>query len=128
LKRLLDFALALAGLLVAAPFLILCILAVRSGSKGPALFRQTRVGLGERPFACLKLRTMYVGTANVPTHEMDGSAVTPIRKWLRKLKLDELPQLWNVLKGEMSFVGPRPCLPSQTKLILARRKLGLFTI
>lgn len=127
-KRLIDISLALMGLLISAPFLVICIIAIRSGSEGPALFRQTRIGFKERPFACLKLRTMYVGTASLPTHLMDGRAVTPLGVWLRKLKLDELPQLWNVLKGEMSFVGPRPCLPSQTELILARRKLGLFAI
>lgn len=128
MKRLIDIGLALGGLLVSAPFLVLCIITIRLGSNGPAIFRQTRIGMGERRFECLKLRTMYVGTADLPTHQIGISAVTPIGVWLRRLKLDELPQLFCVLKGEMSFVGPRPCLPTQTDLILARRKRGLFAI
>lgn len=123
-----DIALALAGLIASAPFLLACVIAIRLDSKGPAIFRQTRVGLREQPFTCLKLRTMYTGTAHLPSHEVKANAVTPVGKWLRILKLDELPQLWNVLKGDMSFVGPRPCLPSQTELIEARRARGLAAI
>ena len=123
-----DIVLATLGLLVSAPFLAVCMVAIRSGSTGPAIFKQTRVGSDERPFECLKLRTMYVGTADLPTHQVNRDAVTPLGKWLRRLKLDELPQLWNVLKGEMSFVGPRPCLPSQRELVLARRERGLAAI
>jgi O-antigen biosynthesis protein WbqP len=125
LKRPLDFALALLLLPVAVPLVLVLGLMVRLTSPGPALFRQVRVGRGGRPFACLKLRTMYQGTANLPSHAVGNSAVTRVGRVLRASKLDEVPQLWNILKGEMSFVGPRPCLPTQTALIEARRQLGL---
>jgi O-antigen biosynthesis protein WbqP len=125
LKRPLDFCLALLLLPVALPLVLVLGLLVRLTSPGPALFRQARVGRGGRPFFCLKLRTMYRGTADLPSHAVGGSAVTRVGRVLRASKLDELPQLWNILRGEMSFVGPRPCLPTQTALIEARRRLGL---
>jgi O-antigen biosynthesis protein WbqP len=125
LKRPLDFCLALLVMPVALPLVVALGLLIRLTSPGPALFRQVRVGRGGRPFLCLKLRTMYRGTADLPSHAVGGSAVTPVGKVLRASKLDELPQLWNILRGEMSFVGPRPCLPTQTELIEARRGLGL---
>ena len=125
IKRAFDLTAASIGLLLLAPVVIACVLLIRLGSKGPAIFRQTRVGKDERPFTCYKLRTMLMETAHVPTHQMTSSAVTPIGRHLRRLKLDELPQLCNIIKGEMSFVGPRPCLPSQVELISARRRLGL---
>ena len=127
-KRAFDLALALLGLPVAAPVVLACMAAIRLSSPGPAIFRQTRIGRHERPFTCYKLRTMYVGTGDRPTHQAAASAVTPLGRRLRRLKLDELPQLWNVLRGDMSFVGPRPCLPSQTELIAARRQYGLDAI
>lgn len=125
MKRGFDLAAASVGLLILAPLVIACAILIRFSSKGPVLFRQPRVGKNERVFTCYKLRTMLTNTAHVPTHQMVSSAVTPIGRHLRRLKLDELPQLWNVLKGEMSFVGPRPCLPTQQELIAARRRLGL---
>lgn len=128
MNRALDLLLAAAGLVVAAPVIGVCAVAIRMTSPGPAIFRQVRVGKDERPFVCLKLRTMAVNSANVPTHEIGASSVTPIGQRLRRVKLDELPQLWNILKGEMSFVGPRPCLPSQTELVEARRAYGLNRI
>jgi len=124
-KRAFDVAAATCGLVLLSPLLAACALAVRLSSQGPAIFRQTRVGKDERPFTCLKLRTMRVETAHVPTHEMRAAAITSIGRHLRRLKLDELPQLWNVLKGDMSLVGPRPCLPTQLELIRARRRRGL---
>jgi len=124
-KRTFDVAAATCGLVLLSPLLAACALAVRLSSQGPAIFRQTRVGKDERPFTCFKLRTMRVETAHVPTHEMRAAAITSIGRHLRRLKLDELPQLWNVLKGDMSLVGPRPCLPTQLELIRARRRRGL---
>jgi O-antigen biosynthesis protein WbqP len=126
MKRAGDIVLAIVGLLLTWPIIVVCAVAVRLTSPGPAIFRQTRVGYKERPFICLKLRTMYQGTGDAPTHQTVASSVTPLGHHLRRLKLDELPQLWNVLVGEMSFVGPRPCLPSQTELIAERRRLGVY--
>ncbi|TIN27369.1 MAG: sugar transferase [Mesorhizobium sp.] len=122
------FDLAGAALLLAAtsPVLLLAVLAVRASSPGPAIFSQTRVGRDGLLFRCHKLRTMYVGTPSLPSHEAPASSVTSVGKVLRKFKLDELPQFWNVLKGEMSLVGPRPCLPTQTELIECRRRLGVL--
>lgn len=128
MKRAFDLVAAGVGLVVAAPVILVCMALVKLTSPGPALFRQTRVGLGEQPFICLKLRTMPVGTRQAPSHEIPSSAVTPVGRRLRRLKLDELPQLWNVLKGEMSFVGPRPCLPTQEHLVAERRSRGLYAI
>lgn len=128
MKRILDTLIALIGLPIAVPVILLCMAATGLSSRGAAIFRQTRVGLNEVPFTCYKLRTMYIDTDDAPSHETAASAVTPIGTWLRRLKLDELPQLWNILRGDMSFVGPRPCLPSQVDLIAARRVRGLYAI
>lgn len=128
MKRIADLAIALIGLPLALPVVLVCMALVKASSRGPAIFRQTRVGLNEEPFTCYKLRTMYVETASAPSHEVAASAVTPVGGWLRRLKLDELPQLWNIVRGEMSFVGPRPCLPSQVELVEARRTRGLYAI
>jgi lipopolysaccharide/colanic/teichoic acid biosynthesis glycosyltransferase len=127
-KRAVDVLLALCVGSLALPFVLLAMAAIRLTSPGPALFRQLRVGRNEQAFVCLKLRTMRQNTANAPSHEVSASAVTALGRFLRRSKLDELPQLWNILKGEMSFVGPRPCLPTQTALIEARRDLGLYAL
>jgi len=93
---------------------------------GSPLFLQKRVGRHQEPFTLVKFRTMRPDTASVATHLADASAVTKLGHFLRRFKLDELPQLWNVLKGEMSLVGPRPCLFSQTELISERESRGVF--
>ncbi|TPL01803.1 MULTISPECIES: sugar transferase [unclassified Mesorhizobium] len=126
-KRALDLAVAVPMLVAAAPVLLVALLAIRATSPGPAIFSQTRVGRGGALFACRKLRTMYRATPSLPTHEAPAGSVTAVGKVLRATKIDELPQLWNVLKGEMSLVGPRPCLPTQTELIERRRELGVLT-
>lgn len=128
LIRALDLGLAAAGLVVAAPVILGLALAVRVTSPGPGLFAQVRVGRYEHPFLCYKLRTMSQGTVSVGTHEVSASAVTPLGRILRRVKLDELPQLWNVLKGEMSLVGPRPGLPVQQALLEARRARDVFVV
>lgn len=128
MKRMFDFIVAL----LLSPFALVLVLVfgivVRLTSPGPAIFRQARVGRNEVPFVCLKLRTMRSDTRHAPSHEIGSSAVTGIGAFLRRTKLDELPQLWNILKGEMSFVGPRPCLTTQSELIEARRARGLFAV
>ena len=127
-KRIFDLLLALASLPLAVPAIAICAVAIKLTSPGPAILRQVRIGRHEKPFLCFKLRTMYTGTRSAPTHETPSSSVTPVGKHLRRLKLDELPQLWNIIRGEMSFVGPRPCLPSQLELIAARRERGVYSL
>ena len=127
-KRAFDLLVASASLIIASPVVLACMAAIRLSSRGPAIFRQSRLGLNETTFTCFKLRTMYEETPEAPSHETSASAVTPLGRWLRRLKFDELPQLWNVLRGDMSLVGPRPCLPAQTELIEARRAFELHRI
>jgi O-antigen biosynthesis protein WbqP len=123
--RFFDMVLAAAGLLVASP-LLLVLLIFGLLDTGSPLFRQIRVGRNRNPFTLVKFRTMRPNTEQVPTHLADASAVTSFGKFLRRTKLDELPQLWNVLTGEMSLVGPRPCLFNQQDLIEDRERLGVF--
>ncbi|TGQ32792.1 sugar transferase [Mesorhizobium sp. M00.F.Ca.ET.216.01.1.1] len=126
-KRAFDLVMAALLLVVTSPVLLLAMLVIRASSPGPALFSQIRVGQNGVLFRCHKVRTMYQGTPSLPSHEAPENSVTVIGKALRKFKIDELPQLWNVLKGEMSLVGPRPCLPTQTELIELRRRLGVLS-
>jgi O-antigen biosynthesis protein WbqP len=128
MKRLLDIAAAAFLLLLLWPLLLIVVAAVRLESRGPAIFKQARVGKGGREFTCYKFRTMFTGTGDLPTHEVAASAVTRLGNFLRRFKIDELPQLFNVVAGDMSLVGPRPCLPSQVELIEARRRLGVFGV
>jgi O-antigen biosynthesis protein WbqP len=128
MKRAFDVVACGLFLLFFWPVLLIVIIAIRLQSPGPAIFRQVRVGKQGRPFTCYKLRTMYSGTANLPTHEVQASSVTALGERLRRFKVDELPQLCNVLIGDMSLVGPRPCLPSQTALVEARRQLGVLEV
>jgi lipopolysaccharide/colanic/teichoic acid biosynthesis glycosyltransferase len=123
--RLLDFVFSVLGLVVASPLLAILMIAGLFDTGSP-LLRQTRVGRHKKPFVLVKFRTMKPETAHVASHLADASAVTPLGRFLRRTKLDELPQLWNVLKGEMSLVGPRPCLFNQQELIDARERLGVF--
>lgn len=128
MKSLIEKLLAAVGLVCASPVLLLLWPLIALTSKGPVIFRQERVGRDRKTFICYKFRTMAMGTKQAGTHEVSASAVTSIGRILRATKLDELPQLWNILKGEMSFVGPRPCLPSQEELIDEREERGVFSI
>ena len=123
--RFLDMVLAGVGLLLTLPLMAVLFL-VGLFDTGSPLFRQRRVGRYQMPFILVKFRTMRPNTKSVATHLADASAVTPLGHFLRRTKLDELPQLWNVLKGEMSLVGPRPCLFNQEELIDERAKHGVF--
>ena len=127
MTRLFDLVLSLTGLTLGIPFFVL-LYVVGWFDTGSPLFRQQRVGRHQKPFVLVKFRTMRPDTASVATHLADASAITPLGHFLRRTKLDELPQLWNVLKGEMSLVGPRPCLYNQTELIAERAVRGVFEV
>lgn len=125
LKRVLDFILSLIGLIVLSPvFIILCIW-IKLDSKGPVFFKQKRVGINRTYFNILKFRTMYTDTPkDMPTHMLSDPEqyITKAGKFLRKTSLDELPQIINILKGEMAIIGPRPALWNQDDLIAERDK------
>ncbi len=128
MKRALDLAIGVPCLILAGPIILVAAACVRLSSGGPAFFTQVRIGRNAVPFRCYKLRTMFAGTASLPTHQVAASAITPVGRILRRYKIDELPQLWNVLVGNMSLVGPRPCLPSQNELIGIRSRLGVYVL
>lgn len=124
-KRAIDFTLALIGLIVLAPVFLLIILAIKLDSKGPVLFTQKRLGKNKEYFQIYKFRTMRVDTPKeMPTHLLDNPDyfITKVGKVLRKTSLDELPQIVNILKGEMAIIGPRPALWNQDDLIAERDK------
>ena len=123
IKRALDFILSLLALIVLSPVILIVALAVKLTSPGPVLFKQKRVGVGKSHFMIYKFRTMRTDAPkDAPTHLLQNaqSFITPVGKFLRASSLDELPQLLNILKGEMSIVGPRPALWNQYDLIAAR--------
>lgn len=125
-KRLFDVVVSGIGLILLAPVLALVALAVRRRSPGPVLFAQMRIGRHGKPFRCLKFRTMVVGAdrhGSVTTG--DDSRITPVGRFLRRFRLDELPQLWNVCKGDMSFVGPRPDVPGYADSLTGEERLIL---
>lgn len=126
-KRGLDFILALLGLIVLSPVFLVLIIAIKLDSKGPVLFKQKRVGIHKTYFNILKFRTMRIDTPkDMPTHLLQNPEqyITKVGKFLRKTSLDELPQIVNILKGDMSVVGPRPALWNQYDLIEERDKYG----
>lgn len=126
-KRAVDIAGALAGLILLSPLFAWAALAVVLGSPGPVLHWSQRVGRNEQLFAMPKFRTMRIDTPQVATHLLadPDQWVTPIGKLLRRTSLDELPQLWSILKGDMSLVGPRPALFNQDDLVALRRTAGV---
>ena len=123
LKRLIDLVLAALIMIVLSPVLLVLVLAIKLDSKGPVLFQQKRIGVNKTTFPILKFRTMRIDTPHdMPTHLLENpdQYITRVGGFLRKTSLDELPQLWNIFVGEMSFVGPRPALWNQYDLIEAR--------
>lgn len=123
--RLLDFIFSLLGLVFGFPVLLI-LYVIGLFDTGSPVFKQQRVGRAKKPFTLVKFRTMSVDTASVASHLASSSSITKFGHFLRKTKLDELPQLWNVLKGEMSLVGPRPCLFNQEELISEREERGVL--
>lgn len=123
--RFFDILFSIFGLIISTPLMILLMLIIVLDANSP-LFLQKRVGRKQEPFTLIKLRTMKPGTKSVASHMLSSDSVTSAGRYLRRTKLDELPQLWNVLKGEMSLVGPRPCLFSQKQLIRERSIRGVF--
>ncbi|GBC57103.1 lipid carrier : UDP-N-acetylgalactosaminyltransferase [Stutzerimonas stutzeri] len=125
--RLFDFVLSLVGLVFGSPVL-LGLTIIGLFDTGSPIFCQVRVGRNQQPFTLFKFRTMRVDTASVATHLASDMSITRFGHFLRRTKLDELPQLWNVLKGDMSLVGPRPGLFNQGELTEERAKRGVFDV
>lgn len=127
IKRVLDTVLSAAGLVILSPVFLILSAAVKADSRGPVFFRQKRVGRGKSHFMILKFRTMRTDTPkDMPTHLLKNPEIyiTKVGKFLRKTSLDELPQILNILKGDMAIVGPRPALWNQDDLIAERDKYG----
>lgn len=127
-RRIFDVVAVLTAAPVILPVCLLLMILIRRDSEGGALFVQQRVGRHQQPFRLYKLRTMAHDTGDHPSHHVGIAYVTRIGRFLRRTKLDELPQLWNILKGDMTFVGPRPCLPSQRDVIELRAARDLFDV
>ncbi len=125
--RVFDFVFSLLGLVIGLPVLLL-LTVIGLFDTGSPIFRQVRVGRHQKPFTLIKFRTMKVDTASVATHLASSASITRFGHFLRKTKLDELPQLWNVLKGEMSLVGPRPGLFNQEELTAERARRGVYAV
>lgn len=130
MKRLFDLVLALILMLILALPILLLVILVRMTSPGPAFYWSDRVGTDNRIFPMPKFRTMRIGTPAVATHLLKNPAayLTPIGGFLRRTSLDELPQLWSILKGDMSFVGPRPALFNQDDLVALRTERGVHRL
>ncbi|GGE70037.1 sugar transferase [Shewanella carassii] len=125
--RLIDFLAAVFGLFFLCPILLL-VTVIGYFDTGSPIFVQERVGRHKKPFKLVKFRTMSIDTQSVASHLASTSSITKVGVFLRKTKIDELPQLWNVLKGEMSLVGPRPNLFNQDELIAEREVLGVYNV
>jgi O-antigen biosynthesis protein WbqP len=128
MKRIIDVILALLGLIVFSPLFLLLIIAVKLDSPGPVLFKQRRVGKDKQEFMILKFRTMRIDTPkDTPTHLLANpdAYITKVGRFLRKTSLDEIPQVLNIIKGEMSIIGPRPALWNQDDLVAERDQYGV---
>lgn len=126
IKRTIDLCFAIFVVVFLWWALVIAWLAVKLSSPGPGLFLQERVGKDGKSFICYKFRTMIVGTEQVGTHDVAEGSITSIGHFLRKSKIDELPQIWNIFKNEISLVGPRPCLFNQKALIAERNQRGVL--
>lgn len=127
-KRVIDLSAAVTVIILMGWAMVLLALYIRLDSNGPAIFAQKRVGRHARVFTCFKFRTMATGTADAATHQVSVASVTKAGRFLRRTKLDELPQVVNILRNEMSLVGPRPCLPMQEELIQRRTARAVLTL
>jgi len=125
--RYFDIFLSLLGIVLLSPAFVVVFIVLLFESGSP-VFSQKRMGRNKTPFILIKFRTMSLDTVSVATHLLDRSSVTTFGNFLRKTKLDELPQLWNVLRGDMSLVGPRPNLLNQEELIKAREALNVYSV
>lgn len=123
-KRVLDVTLSGASLLTLSPLLALTATAIRVEDGGPAIFKQDRVGRDGRPFTIYKFRSMPITATDIPSGDLQTPPITRVGSLIRRTNADELPQLWNILKGDMSIVGPRPPLPAQTDVVSGRRANG----
>lgn len=130
MKRVFDFFISLIGTIILSPIILILSVIIKCTSEGPILFKQRRIGIDNTEFEIYKFRTMRIDTPNVATHLLENPEqwITPIGKVMRKTSLDELPQLFNILKGDMSIVGPRPALYNQYDLNEMRTKLGIHKI
>ena len=130
-KRALDFILSLCACIILSPILIVLCIAIKIDSRGPVLFKQKRVGIHKTYFSIYKFRTMRIDTPkDMPTHMLKDpdQYITKVGRFLRRSSLDELPQLFNILKGDMSFVGPRPALWNQDDLVAERDKYRAYDV
>lgn len=131
IKRFFDCVLSLLGLIILSPLFLFLILLIKLDSKGPILFKQKRIGRNKKPFLIFKFRTMRIDTPkDTPTHQLENPSkwITKVGKFLRKTSLDELPQIINILKGDMSIIGPRPALWNQYDLIDERDKYDVHKL
>lgn len=126
IKRLLDIILSFMALVILAIPMLIVAIAIKIDDPGPVFFKQKRIGVHKTEFELYKFRSMKVNTPNLPTHLLENPQqyISKVGAFLRKTSIDELPQCWNILKGEMSIIGPRPCLPKQVDLIEERDKYG----
>lgn len=127
-KRAIDLLFVLSVIAVFWWLMIGVWVAVRASSPGPGIFTQQRVGRHGQNFTCVKFRTMRVGTESRGTHEVSPASITPVGRLLRRTKIDELPQVWNIIRNDMSLIGPRPGLPIQEELFAARARHGVFKV
>lgn len=127
MTRIFDFIFSFFGLVLCSP-IFLVLIVIGYFDTGYPIFKQERVGKGKKPFRLIKFRSMHVNAPSVATHLASASSITSFGRFLRKSKLDELPQLWNVLVGNMSLVGPRPNLFNQEELINERDSRGVYTV